>query len=129
MSYNLPFSDLFTPTIPDSDYCFQLTFMAFITIAMYFRSRLHKNNVTDGGIYTGALFFTVTMIMFNGMSEISMTIRRLPVFYKQREMFFFPTWAYALPTWILNIPITFVEVAIWTFLTYYVIGLDPNAGR
>lgn len=103
--------------------------MAFICIAMYFRTRLHKRNVDDGGIYTGALFFSVTMIMFNGLSEISMTIRRLPVFYKQREMFFFPPWAYALPTWILYIPLSFIEVAIWTFLTYYVIGLDPNAGR
>ncbi|KAL2502291.1 ABC transporter G family member 40 [Forsythia ovata] len=26
-------------------------------------------------------------------------------------------------------PITFLEVAIWTFLTYYVIGFDPNVGR
>lgn len=67
--------------------------------------------------------------MFNGMSEISMTIRKLPVFYKQRDMFFFPPWAYGLPAWFLNIPITFIEVSIWTCLTYYEIGLDPNAGR
>lgn len=103
--------------------------MAFICMAMYFRSRLHKDNLSDGGIYTGALFFAVTMLMFNGLSEISMTIRRLPVFYKQRQMYFFPPWAYALPTWILNIPVSLLEVTIWTCLTYYVIGLDPNAGR
>jgi hypothetical protein len=35
----------------------------------------------------------------------------------------------AIPTWILKIPITFVEVAIWTIMTYYVIGFDPNIGR
>ncbi|KAH6836491.1 pleiotropic drug resistance 12 [Perilla frutescens var. hirtella] len=108
---------------------FQLTFMASIAMAMYFRTRMHKDDISDGGIYTGALFFTVIMVMFNGMSEISMTIRKLPVFYKQRDMFFFPPWAYGLPTWLLNIPITFIEVGIWTSLTYYVIGLDPNAGR
>ncbi|KAL0393951.1 UNVERIFIED_CONTAM: Pleiotropic drug resistance protein 1 [Sesamum latifolium] len=82
-----------------------------------------------GGIYTGALFFSVIMVMFNGMSELAMTIYKLPVFYKQRDMYFFPAWAYAIPSWILKIPITFIEVAIWTFLTYYVIGFDPNVGR
>ncbi|KAG6389552.1 hypothetical protein SASPL_151023 [Salvia splendens] len=90
---------------------------------------MSKDNVADGGVYTGALFFTVIMVMFNGMSELAMTIYKLPVFYKQRDMFFFPPWAYAIPSWVLKIPITFVEVGIWVFLTYYVIGFDPNVSR
>ncbi|KAL2489953.1 ABC transporter G family member 40 [Forsythia ovata] len=61
--------------------------------------------------------------------SLPMTIYKLPVFYKQRDMFFFPPWAYALPSWILKIPVTFLEVAIWVFMTYYVIGFDPNIGR
>ena len=77
----------------------------------------------------GALFFTVSTIMFNGMAELSMTIAKLPVFYKQRDLLFFPPWAYALPSWIIKIPISFIEAFIWVLLTYYVIGLDPNAGR
>ncbi|KAL2517559.1 ABC transporter G family member 40 [Abeliophyllum distichum] len=108
---------------------FQLTVMALIAMSVFLRTKMHKDNIDDGGIYTGALFFTVVMIMFNGMSELAMTIYKLPVFYKQRDMFFFPPWAYALPSWVLKIPITFLEVAIWTFLTYYVIGFDPNVGR
>ncbi|KAL2544694.1 ABC transporter G family member 40 [Forsythia ovata] len=108
---------------------FQLTVMALIAMSVFLRTKMHKDDIDDGGIYTGALFFTVVMIMFNGMSELAMTIYKLPVFYKQRDMFFFPPWAYALPSWILKIPITFLEVAIWTFLTYYVIGFDPNVGR
>lgn len=83
----------------------------------------------DGGVFLGALFFTVVMIMFNGFSELAMTIMKLPVFYKQRDQLFYPAWAYALPTWILKIPITFLEAAVWVFMTYYVIGYDPNAGR
>ena len=77
----------------------------------------------------GALFFGLITIMFNGMAELSMTIAKLPVFFKQRDLLFFPSWAYALPTWILKIPIAFVEVSIWVFLTYYVIGFDPNVER
>ncbi|XP_061981221.1 pleiotropic drug resistance protein 1-like [Populus nigra] len=107
----------------------QLTIVALISMSLFFRTKMHHDTVADGGIYTGALFFTVIMIMFNGMSELSMTIAKLPVFYKQRELLFFPPWAYSIPPWILKIPITFVEVAAWVFLTYYVIGFDPNAER
>lgn len=98
-------------------------------MTLFFRTNMHRDTVTDGGVYTGALFFTLMMTMFNGMAEISMTIAKLPVFYKQRDLLFYPSWAYAIPSWILKIPITFLEVAVWTFLTYYVIGFDPNVGR
>ena len=77
----------------------------------------------------GALFFVLIVIMFNGYSELSMSIMKLPVFYKQRDLLFFPCWAYSLPTWILKIPITLVEVGIWVVMTYYVIGFDPSIER
>ncbi|MFS7971023.1 putative ABC-type xenobiotic transporter [Helianthus anomalus] len=108
---------------------FQLTFMAFIAMTVFFRTEMHKRDLDDGGLYMGALFFGVTMIMFNGMSEISMTIAKLPVFYKQRNFLFYPSWAYALPSWIIKIPVSFLEAAVWTFLTYYVMGFDPNVTR
>lgn len=77
----------------------------------------------------GAMFFAILIIMFNGFSELALTILKLPVFYKQRDLLFFPAWAYSLPTWILKIPITIVEVGIWVAMTYYVIGFDPNVER
>ncbi|KAK3416804.1 hypothetical protein EUGRSUZ_H02564 [Eucalyptus grandis] len=107
----------------------QLIIMAFISTTLFLRTKMHRDIVTDGGVYIGALFFTVITIMFNGMSEISMTIPKLPIFYKQRDLLFYPAWAYALPSWILKIPITFVEVAAWVFITYYVTGYHPNVGR
>ncbi|KAI8544376.1 hypothetical protein RHMOL_Rhmol08G0291700 [Rhododendron molle] len=103
--------------------------MAFITMTVFLRTDMHRNSKTDGVIYTGALFFTVIMVMFNGMLEIPMTIAKLPVFHKQRDLLFYPPWTYALPTWILKIPITCVEVFLWVVLTYYVVGYDPNIGR
>ncbi|KAG6665324.1 hypothetical protein I3843_02G131600 [Carya illinoinensis] len=107
----------------------QLFFMALIAMTIFLRTKMPRDDSTDGGIYTGALFYTVIMIMFNGMAEISMTIIKLPVFYKQRDLLFYPPWVYAIPQWILKIPITFLEVAVWVFMTYYVIGFDPNVGR
>ncbi|CAB4266695.1 unnamed protein product [Prunus armeniaca] len=47
----------------------------------------------------------------------------------QRDLLFYPSWAYSLPSWILKIPITFIECAVWVVMTYYVIGFDPNIER
>ncbi|GAA0169238.1 ATP-binding cassette [Lithospermum erythrorhizon] len=66
--------------------------------------------------------------MFNGMSEMALTIFKLPVFFKQRNLLFYPSWAYALPTWILKIPISLVEAVVWIVLTYYEIALMGVSG-
>jgi len=107
----------------------QLILMALITSTLFLRTKMHRDSINDGGIFTGALFFSVIMIMFNGMADLPMTIAWLPVYYKQRDLLFFPPWAYALPTWILKIPVSCVEAAVWECITYYTIGLDPNVGR
>ena len=88
-----------------------------------------KNTIIDGGIFMGALFTTVITMLFNGFSELALSIMKLPVFYKQRDLLFFPAWAYSLPAWILKIPVTLVEVCVWMFMTYYVIGYDPDFSR
>lgn len=103
--------------------------MAFMSMTLFLRTKMHRDTVADGGIYMGAMFFTIIIIMFNGFSELAMTIMKLPVFFKQRDLLFYPSWAYSLPTWILKIPITFIECAVWVVMTYYVIGFDPNIER
>nr|CAB3477574.1 unnamed protein product [Digitaria exilis] len=107
----------------------QLMTVSIVAMTLFFRTNMHRDSVTDGGIYMGALFFVVMMIMFNGFSELALTIIKLPVFFKQRDLLFFPAWAYTIPTWILKIPISFVEVGGFVFMAYYVIGFDPNVGR
>ncbi|KAF3635242.1 Pleiotropic drug resistance protein 1 [Capsicum annuum] len=107
----------------------QLLTMALITITLFYRTDMPRDTIDDGEKYVGALFFAVVIIMFNGGSEIALTVFKLPVFYKQRDLLFYPSWAYAIPSWILKIPITFVEVGLWVFLPYYVIGFDPNPAR
>ncbi|XWS27183.1 hypothetical protein CRYUN_Cryun26dG0093100 [Craigia yunnanensis] len=107
----------------------QLIFVGLITMTIFLTTEMHRDTIIDGGIFMGALFFILIMIMFNGMAELAMTILKLPVFYKQRDLLFYPSWAYSLPAWILKIPISILEVTIWVFMSYYVIGFDPNAGR
>ena len=103
--------------------------LSIIVMTLFFRTKMHRDSVTDGGIYLGAIFFVVTMIMLNGLSELALTIIKMPVFFKQRDLLFYPAWAYTIPTWILKIPISFVEVGGFVFMAYYVIGFDPNVGR
>ncbi|KAL2346758.1 hypothetical protein Fmac_000758 [Flemingia macrophylla] len=107
----------------------QLILTGLVTMTLFLRTEMHRDTEADGGIFMGALFFVLIVIMFNGYSELSMSIMKLPVFYKQRDFLFFPSWAYSLPTWILKIPITLVEVGIWVVMTYYVIGFDPSIER
>ncbi|KAI8546464.1 hypothetical protein RHMOL_Rhmol07G0119900 [Rhododendron molle] len=107
----------------------QLTIMAFIVMTVFLRTKMSKETTEDGVIFLGALFFTLLLTLFNGMSELALTIMKLPTFYKQRNLLFFPSWAFSLPAWILKIPMTFIEVSIYVFTTYYVIGFDPNVGR
>ncbi|XP_062195514.1 ABC transporter G family member 36-like isoform X2 [Phragmites australis] len=108
---------------------FQLMLTSIIAMTLFFRTKMKHDSVTDGGLYMGALFFGVLMIMFNGFTDLALTVFKLPVFFKQRDLLFFPAWAYSIPSWILKIPITFIEVGGYVFLTYYVIGFDPNVGR
>ncbi|XP_071709127.1 pleiotropic drug resistance protein 1-like isoform X13 [Rutidosis leptorrhynchoides] len=107
----------------------QLVFMATITMTLFLRTEMPKKTLVDGTIFMGALFFALVTITFNGFSELSLSILKLPVFYKQRDLLFFPAWAYSIPTWILKIPITVIEVATWVIMTYYVIGFDSDPAR
>ncbi|KAH9609117.1 hypothetical protein KSS87_004483 [Heliosperma pusillum] len=81
----------------------QLTIMAVIGVTIFLRTHMDKRTVSPGG-----------SVYCSTSTEISS---------------FFPSWAYAIPSWVLQIPITFVEVGAWVFITYYAIGFDPDVGR
>ncbi|XP_020249692.1 ABC transporter G family member 39-like isoform X2 [Asparagus officinalis] len=108
---------------------FQIVMISFVAMTVFLRTKMHHDDVNDGLIYLGALFIGLMTHLFNGLAEIAMSIAKLPVFYKQRDLLFFPAWAYALPTWLLKIPISFIECGVYAALTYYVIGFDPSVNR
>ncbi|KAM0000591.1 putative ABC-type sulfate transporter [Helianthus debilis subsp. tardiflorus] len=108
---------------------FQLTFMSLVGMAMFFRTEMHVGSLEDGGKFVGALFFGLLIVMFNGMADLALTVMRLPVFYKQRDMLLYPAWAFALPIWVLRIPLSIMESGIWVVLTYYTIGFAPGFTR
>ncbi|XP_024525458.1 ABC transporter G family member 31 [Selaginella moellendorffii] len=107
----------------------QVAFMAFVAGTLFLRTRLHPDNATDANLYLATLFYALVHMMFNGFSEMSITVLRLPVFYKQRGNLFFPGWAFSLPNWILRIPYSIIEGVIWSCIVYYTVGLSPEPGR
>lgn len=107
----------------------QTSIVALITMSVFFRTTLKPDSVVEGGFYLGALFFALINMMFNGFAEMALTIQRLPVFYKQRDLLFYPPWAFVLPTYLLRLPLSLYESFIWICLTYFTIGFAPEPGR
>ncbi|XP_072974963.1 ABC transporter G family member 41-like isoform X2 [Typha angustifolia] len=106
----------------------QLGVVATITGTVFLRTNMGVD-MLHANYYMGSLFFALLLLMVNGFPELAMTASRLPVFYKQRDFYFYPAWAYAVPASILKIPISLIESIIWTSITYYVIGYSPEAMR
>ncbi|PIA25217.1 hypothetical protein AQUCO_12200002v1 [Aquilegia coerulea] len=107
----------------------QITILSVMAMTVFLRTEMKHGQIQDGGKYYGALFFGLINVMFNGMAEISMTISRFPVFFKQRDFLFYPAWAYALPIWVLRVPLSLTESGLWITLTYYTIGFAPSGSR
>ncbi|KAL8043064.1 hypothetical protein ABFX02_09G094400 [Erythranthe guttata] len=106
----------------------RLAIMGFIVMSLLFRTRIH-HDFNGGRLLAAGLYYTLSTIMFGGIADISMTIQKLPVFYKQRDLFFYPAWAYGLPSSIIKIPAQAVEIAAFVVITYYEIGYDSNVRR
>ena len=97
-------------------------------MTVFLRTRMGAD-VLHANYYLGALFFALIMLLVNGNPELPMTVARLGIFYKQRDLYLYPAWAYAIPSAILKVPISLLEAVVWTSLTYYVIGYSPEVGR
>ncbi|KAL5576928.1 hypothetical protein UlMin_018627 [Ulmus minor] len=107
----------------------QIIIVALIASTVFLRTKMKTRDEGDGAIFIGACLFALIINMFNGFAELSMTIMRLPVFYKQRDLLFHPAWTYTLPTVLLRIPISVFESLVWMVITYYTIGFAPEASR
>uniref|UniRef100_A0A2N9G2S1 ABC transporter domain-containing protein n=1 Tax=Fagus sylvatica TaxID=28930 RepID=A0A2N9G2S1_FAGSY len=105
-----------------------LFIIACITMTVFLRTRMDID-VLHANYYMGSLFYALVILLVDGFPELSMTIQRLEVFYKQKAFCFYPAWAYAIPASLLKVPLSFVESLVWTALTYYVIGYSPEAER
>ncbi|WCJ30771.1 ABC transporter G family member 37 [Euphorbia peplus] len=106
----------------------QLTMIALIAMTVLLRTRLGVD-VVHANDYLGAIFYALLLLLVDGFPELQFTVSRLGGFYKQKDMFFYPAWAYVVPSSLLKLPLSLLESFVWTSLTYYVIGFTPEVGR
>lgn len=106
----------------------QVVIVAIIASTVFLRTTLDIT-FDDGALYVGAIVFEMITNMFNGFAELSIAIARLPVFYKHRDLLFYPAWAFTLPNFLLRVPISVLESIVWTAMTYYTIGFSPESSR
>ena len=107
----------------------QIIIGAIITATVFLRTEMDTRNENDGAVYVGALIYCLIINMFNGFAELSLTIARLPVFYKHRDLLFHPAWTFTVPSVLLGIPISIIESTVFLAITYYTIGFAPEASR
>ncbi|KAJ0964795.1 hypothetical protein J5N97_025933 [Dioscorea zingiberensis] len=103
--------------------------VAIIESTVFLKTRNHTSNQDDGFTYIGALLFGLVVNLFNGFPELSLSISRLPVFYKHRDLLFYPAWTFTLPNALLRIPISILESIVWVVVTYFAIGYAPETSR
>jgi hypothetical protein len=96
-------------------------------MSVFLQTKLHPNSVDSGILYIRAMFFGLMNVLFNGFMDMALTVMCLPVFYKQRDMFLYPTWAFVLPSYFLRLPLSIFETFTWMILTYWTIGFAIEA--
>ncbi|EFJ07897.1 ATP-binding cassette transporter [Selaginella moellendorffii] len=107
----------------------QGSIIAVIVSTIFLRTTMHHETVQDANKFMGVLFYMIMNIMYRGLPEMTLTITRLQAFYKQRDSQFYPAWSWALPTIFFRIPMSFMDVAIWTCITYWGVGFAPEFTR
>ncbi|KAL9370561.1 hypothetical protein Peur_035701 [Populus x canadensis] len=107
----------------------QITIIAIIAFTAFSKTGRKAGQKNGAANFWGALFFGLTNFIINAMIELTMTVFRLPVFFKQRSSMLYPAWAFGLPICLFSIPVSLIESGIWVTLTYYSIGFAPAASR
>ncbi|KAK8914331.1 Pleiotropic drug resistance protein 3 [Platanthera zijinensis] len=106
----------------------QITILAIITVTAFLQTK-NDVNLVNASYITSSLRYAVIRFMTNGIAELTLTIARLPVFYKHRDLHFHPIWAYSIPSALLKLPFSVVESFLWTAITYYGIGYSHGLKR
>ncbi|XP_062009969.1 pleiotropic drug resistance protein 3-like isoform X1 [Rosa rugosa] len=106
----------------------QLVVIALVTMTVFLRTWMKVDEI-HSNFFMSSLFYALLRLVCNGTAELSLTASRLAVFYKQRDFYFYPAWAYSVPSAILKIPFSLIDAFLWTALTYYVIGYSPEPER
>ena len=52
----------------------QVAFVAIVAATVYLRTHIHDHTLQDGTLLSGFLFYTILVMMFNGITELALTV-------------------------------------------------------
>ena len=58
-----------------------------------------------------------------------MQVERFPVYFKQRDNRFYSATSFVMPATLMRIPYSLTEAVVWTVITYWIVGMAPEASR
>ncbi|KAG8375511.1 hypothetical protein BUALT_Bualt10G0107400 [Buddleja alternifolia] len=64
----------------------QLLLIILMMMSVFFRTTMHHNTLDDGGVYLGALYFGIVMILFNGFMEVPICLKQFLLFFSLHQM-------------------------------------------
>ncbi|KAN0035235.1 hypothetical protein ACTA71_004496 [Dictyostelium dimigraforme] len=86
-------------------------------------------NQTDGSNRSGLLFFSLLSFVFGGFGSISVFFNQRQVFYNQRAWKYYNTMTYFLSMIITDLPMSIVEVLLFSNFVYWMTGLNKTWDR
>ncbi|KAK2076468.1 hypothetical protein QBZ16_000993 [Prototheca wickerhamii] len=103
----------------------QICLMGFCVATLFLNTP--KDTISDGNVFSGAAFYSLIYMLIGGFAELHLLTERLPVFYKQREMMFYPGWCFALPTYLFRLPFALVDATLWSCIVYFAPSFDRSS--
>lgn len=105
----------------------QVGALAFVVATAFLNSQIES--VFTATPYQNMLFFSVLLMFLNGMAEIPMVVAMLPVFYKQRDCRFYPSWAWGIAGVLVKIPTNILEATLWSVIIYWALPYASTPGQ
>ncbi|KAK5577507.1 hypothetical protein RB653_002449 [Dictyostelium firmibasis] len=100
--------------------------MGFVLGTLFWKM---DTNQTDGSNRSGLLFFSLLSFVFGGFGSISVFFNQRQVFYTQRAWKYYNTTSYFLSMIITDLPMSIIEVLIFSNFVYWMTGLNKTWDR
>ncbi|KAG2441719.1 hypothetical protein HXX76_003334 [Chlamydomonas incerta] len=105
----------------------QIMFVAFIVSTSF--PNLAKSTFADANLYLSVIFFSVMVMFMGGFNSVDSYVKKLPVFFKQRDHHFYTAAAFTLNGAALRIPEHLINATVWSIMVYFSVGFYQDAGR
>ncbi|EEF43175.1 ATP-binding cassette transporter, putative [Ricinus communis] len=90
-----------------------------MTMTVFLRTQMAVD-LMSANYLMASMYYALVRLFTNGVTELSLTIIRLPVVYKQRSFYLYPAWAYSIPASITMVLAT--TIGSVTFVLMFLFG-------